>query len=294
MIYIVYTVLFFNLLIIIFKFFEKYKVDNLQALIINYFTAAACGYFSLKFSLKNDYLLSYVFSAPWVYYSILIGFIFIVVFNFYAYGTQKVGIAVTTIANKMSLIIPVCLALILYPDDKITLFKALGFILALIGIYLSSTDGGKLKFNKKYLWLIILVFVGQGISDFLFMHSEPLLINPAEEMKFFITLFLMAGLSGIIILIGKSFYSSVKIQAKSIIWGIIFGIPNFFSLYFFLQALSSDILNKSVIISLTSIGVVVSSAIIGIVFYRELLSRYNWIGIIFALTAIGVIRLFAS
>ena len=286
MMYVVYTVLFFNLLIIIFKLFEKYKVDNLQALIVNYFTAAACGYFLLK----DDYSLSYVFSAPWVYYSILIGFIFIVVFNFYAFGTQKVGIAVTTVANKMSLIIPVCAALILYPNDKITLLKGLGFILALIGIYLSSTNNGKLKFNKKYLWLIILVFVGQGISDSLFMHSS-LLLKPGEDMKFFITLFLMAGLSGIVILLVKSFYSSVKIYAKNVIWGIIFGIPNFFSLYFFLEALSSGTLNKSVIFPLTSIGVVVSSAIIGIVFYRELLSRYNWIGIMFALAAIGVFSL---
>jgi len=286
MIYIVYTVLFFNLLIIIFKLFEKYKVDNLQALIVNYFTAAACGYFLLK----DDYSFSYVFSSPWVYYSILIGFIFIVVFNFYAFGTQKVGIAVTTVANKMSLIIPVCAALILYPDDKITLLKGLGFVLALIGIYLSSTNNGKLKFNKKYLWLIVLVFVGQGISDSLFMHSS-LLLKPGEDMKFFITLFLMAGLSGIVILLVKSFYSPVKIQAKNFIWGIIFGIPNFFSLYFFLEALSSGTLNKSVIFPLTSIGVVVSSAIIGIVFYRELLSRYNWIGIMFALAAIGVFSL---
>ena len=286
MIYIVYTVLFFNLLIIIFKFFEKYKVDNLQALIVNYFTAAGCGYFLLK----DDYSLSYVFSAPWVYYSILIGFIFIVVFNFYAYGTQKVGVAVTTVANKMSLIIPVCAALILYPEDKITLLKVIGFTLALIGIYLSSTDGGKLKFNKKYLWLIILVFVGQGISDSLFSHSS-LLLKPGEEMKFFITLFLMAGLSGIVILCGKSFYSTVKIQAKSFLWGIVFGVPNFFSLYFFLEALSSDTLNKSIIFPLTSIGVVISSAIIGIVFYKELLSRSNWIGIMFALAAIGVFSL---
>lgn len=286
MIYVVYTVLFFNLLIIIFKLFEKYKVDNLQALIVNYFTAAACGYFLLK----DDYSISYVFSSTWVYYSIFIGFIFIVVFNFYAYGTQKVGIAVTTVANKMSLIIPVCAALILYPNDKITLLKGLGFILALIGIYLSSTNNGKLKFNKKYLWLIILVFVGQGISDSLFMHSS-LLLKPGEDMKFFITLFLMAGLSGIVILLVKSFYSSVKIHAKNVIWGIIFGIPNFFSLYFFLEALSSDTINKSVIFPLTSIGVVVSSAIIGIVFYKELLSRYNWIGIMFALAAIGVFSL---
>ena len=226
-------------------------------------------------------------SAPWAYYSIIIGFIFIVVFNFYAYGTQKVGISVTTVANKMSLIIPVCAALILYPDDKLTLLKTTGFILALIAIYLSATKGGKLNFNKKYLWLIVLVFVGQGISDTLFSHSS-LLLKPGEDMKFFITLFLMAGLSGIAILIGKSFYSPVKIEAKNFLWGIIFGIPNFFSLYFFLEALSSESMKKSVVFPLVSMGVVIISAIIGIIFYKENLSKSNWVGIFFALASIAV------
>ena len=87
------------------------------------------------------------------------------VFNFYAFGTQKVGIAVTTVANKMSLVIPVAAALIIYPEDQISTGKIIGFVLALIGIYLASTKGGKLSFNIKYLWLIILVFVGQGIAD---------------------------------------------------------------------------------------------------------------------------------
>jgi len=283
MIYILYTVLLFNILIVVFKFFEKFKVDNLQGLIINYFTAALCGYFLLK----DDYSISYVLSAPWAHYSIIIGFIFIVVFNFYAYGTQKVGISVTTVANKMSLIIPVCAALILYPDDKLTLLKTTGFILALIAIYLSATKGGKLNFNKKYLWLIVLVFVGQGISDTLFSHSS-LLLKPGEDMKFFITLFLMAGLSGIAILIGKSFYSPVKIEAKNFLWGIIFGIPNFFSLYFFLEALSSESMKKSVVFPLVSMGVVIISAIIGIIFYKENLSKSNWVGIFFALASIAV------
>ena len=55
MINIIYTILLFNILIIVFKMFEKYKVDNLQGLIINYLTAAICSYFFLEqdFSINN-------------------------------------------------------------------------------------------------------------------------------------------------------------------------------------------------------------------------------------------------
>ena len=79
-------------------------------------------------------------------------------FNLYSLGIQKVGISVTTVANKMSLIIPVCVALLVYPDESLSKYKGIAFVLAIIGIYLSSTKSGKLNFNKKYLWLIFFSF----------------------------------------------------------------------------------------------------------------------------------------
>ncbi len=288
MIYIIYTVLLFNLLIVIFKFFEKFKVDNLQALIFNYFTAAVCGYIFLE----NSISLSTIVNAPWIYHAMILGFLFIIVFNFYAFGTQKVGIAVSTVANKMSLIIPVSVVLIMDPGDHLTVLKGIGFLLALIGIYLASTNNGQLSFNKKYLWLILLIFIGQGISDSIFNDSKDY-FKEGEDMQFFIALFMMAGLSGLLILAGKSVRASPKLEVKNIVWGIIFGVPNFFSLFYFLEALKLFNVsgNTSIVFPLVSMGVVVSSAVIGILFFKEKLSAGNWLGIIFAIASIAVFSL---
>lgn len=283
MIYILYTIVVFNLLIIIFKFFDKYNVDNLQALIVNYFTAAICGF---VFS-EKEITLNYVISAPWVYHAMAIGFLFIVVFNFYAFGTQKVGIAITTVANKMSLVIPVAFALLVDPSDKISVVKVIGFILALLGIYLSSTNNGKLSFNKKYLWLILLVFFGQGIADAIFSDSKSL-IAKGEDMQYFIVLFIIAGISGLLILLTKSIKQKAKIEAKNILWGIILGVPNFFSLLFMLRALKTPNLNVSQVYPMVSMGVVVLSAIVGLVIYKEKISKSNWLGILLAVGAIAI------
>lgn len=283
MIYVALTIVTFNIVIIIFKFFAKFKIDNLQALIVNYITAATMGYFLSEKSIDVQYILN----SPWIYHAMTIGFLFIVVFNFYAFGTQKVGIAITTVANKMSLVIPVAAALLLYPDDSISVAKVIGFILALIGLYLSSTKGGKLSFNKKYLWLILLVFVGQGIADSIFNDSKTLL-QPGEDMLYFIVLFIIAAISGLLILLGKSVASPPKFELKNVLWGIILGVPNFFSLLFMLKALSSPGMQASIIFPLVSMGVIVLSSIIGIFLYKEKLSKGNWIGILFAIAAIGV------
>lgn len=283
MAYILYTILVFNLLIIIFKFFAKYNVNNLQALIVNYFVAAGCG---ILFS-KDEFSFNYVIHSNWLYHAIAIGFLFIVVFNFYAFGTQKVGIAITTVANKMSLVIPVAISLLIDPSDKISLTKIIGFILALIGIYLSSTTNGKLSFNKKYLWLILLVFFGQGIADAIFSNSKSL-VPAGEDMQYFVVLFIIAGLSGLVILIVQSLKKPPKFHAKNIVWGIILGIPNFFSLLFMLRALKTPQLNVSQVYPLVSMGVVVVSAFIGLIIYKEKILRSNWIGIILAVCSIAI------
>ena len=138
MINIIYTILLFNVLIIVFKMFEKYNVDNLQALIVNYITAGICSYFLLE----SSFSVVEILNSDWLYHAILIGALFMIVFNFYAYGIQKVGISISTVANKMSLIIPVCAALLLYPKtETFTYLKGIAFFLALAGIYLSSTNG---------------------------------------------------------------------------------------------------------------------------------------------------------
>jgi len=283
MINIIYTILLFNILIIVFKMFERYKVDNLQGLIVNYLTAAGCSYFFLE----QDFSLNHVLNSEWIYHAMIIGTLFIIVFNFYAFGTQKVGISVTTVSNKMSLIIPVCAALILYPNEEFTSLKGIAFFLALVGIYLSSTKKGKLSFNKKYLWLIILVFIGQGISDAIFNDFAQKFPNEGGYL-FFMTLFFFASISGILILSGKSIISNNTLQLKSLFWGIIFGIPNFFSLVFFLEALDDRELSSSIVFPLVSMGVIVSSSIIGMILFKEKLSKNNWIGILLSICAIYI------
>jgi len=279
------TILAFNILIVFFKLFHRFGVDNLQALIVNYFVAGSCGlYFS-----DQDFSIDYVLHAPWIFHAVAIGILFIVTFNLYATGTQKVGIAITTIANKLSLFIPVGFALILYPNEDLTLVKVIGFVLAVVGIYLSSTTGKKLSFDKSYLWLIILVFIGQGLADTIFNNAQRTVVNEADAGLFFMCLLLIAGISGILILLGKSVQQKPKLEFKNLLAGIVFGLPNFASLIFFFNALESSGFEASQVFPVVSMGVVVGSALVGLLLFKEKLTTMNWVGLGFAVISIYVI-----
>ena len=284
MINIIASILLFNILIIGFKIFEKYKVNNLVALIVNYLTGAFCSYYYLE----SDFTIEYIFQADWLYHAIAIGALFIIVFNLYSLGIQKVGISTTTIANKMSVIIPVGVALTLYPENNFDILKAVAFLLALFGIYLSVTKEKKLALNKKYLGLILFVFLGQGISDATFNDFAQSFNNvfKKETFLFFMTLFLAASIVGIIIHLGSFFKNSKKISFKDILSGIFFGIPNFFCLFFFLKALKISSISSAEVFAIVSIGVVILSSLIGLVIFKEKLTKNNWIGILLSICSI--------
>jgi len=285
MVDILLTIISFNILIVLFKLFHKYGVDNLQALIINYFVAGTCGLFYSN----QEFSLNYVLNAPWIYHAAAIGILFIVTFNLYAIGTQKVGIAITTIANKLSLFVPVGFALILYPNEELTYIKVIGFVLAVIGIYLSSTKKKKLSFDKSYLWLIILVFLGQGIADTIFNNAQKTVVNKADAGLFFMSLLLIAGFSGILILLGKSIKQKPVLDLKNLVGGVLLGIPNFASLIFFFNALESSGFEASQVFPVVSMGVVAGSALVGLLLFKEKLTLMNWLGLGFSVVSIFVI-----
>ena len=150
---------------------------------------------------------------------------------------------------------------------------------------MASTKSGKLIFDKKYLWLIILVFLGQGISDAIFNDFSQKYPSNGGYL-FFMVLFFIASITGIIILTFKGIRKKKKLEIKSIFWGVMFGVPNFFSLVFFLRSLAS--IDSYIVFPLVSTGVVVSSSLIGFFIFNENLSRDNWIGILLSVCAIYI------
>jgi drug/metabolite transporter (DMT)-like permease len=274
------------MMLIIFKYFELFKVNNLQAIIVNYFTA---GFLAIALdNNQSEISLTKVLNADYIPQAFVIGVLFIITFNLVAYGTQKIGIAITTVANKMSMIIPVLAGLFLFNEDK-DLIKIAGVLLAVFAIYYSSTKNGKLSFDKKYLLIIILIFIGQGLADSTLKWAQEKTLNESNNGTFFASTFIIAALMGSLFLIYETIKGQHKFKLKNILWGIILGIPNYFTLYFFVKALSSDVFQSSQIFPIVNMGVIIITAISGIILFKEQLSRSNWLGILLAVVAISLI-----
>jgi drug/metabolite transporter (DMT)-like permease len=287
MIDILLGILCFNVILIGFKLLARYQVDNLQAITFNYLTAGL-----LSFTLAPEIpAIAELVKADWFFYAVGVGVMFVTVFNLLALAAQKIGMAISTVANKMSMVIPILAAILLFEGETISFVKIMGVILALAGVFFTTTKGGKLNFDIKYLWLILIIFFGQGLADVLFNCAKEWYIDTSLNGVFFIVIFLSAGTVGLITLGTKLIRGTSAFQPKSILWGIGLGVPNFLTLWFYFRSLESGELEVSQANPLYNIGVVIFSALIGWLFFKEKLSLANWIGVLLSIASIAAIML---
>ena len=274
----------------LFKYFGKYQVNNLQAIIINYFTAGSLAAVitntnGLPINFQHIVLSNYI--VP----SLIIGLLFIITFNLLAYGTQKIGIAISTVANKMSMIVPVIIGIYLF-KEAIGVFKLIGIFLAISAIYMTSTKSGKLSFDKKFMPIILLIFLGQGIADGTLSWTQKFTLSTENTSLFFASTFFSAGTFGCLFLVYDLMVKKIQFQAKSILWGIALGVPNYLTLHFFIRSLQSPILESSQVFPVVNMGIIILSAISGIILFKEKLTPLNWSGIAIAIIAISFISFF--
>jgi len=282
MTYLLLSVLFTTSLFLIFKVFERYKINNFQAIVFNYMTAGLLCFGFIGESIN----VNQITSEEWFPSTLFIGFLFISLFNLMAFSAQKVGIAITSVATKISLCIPVLFGF-WYFGDSMKFFKVLGIILALLSIYFTSKKEEKQKSVNPILFVVpIILFFGSGILDVTLIYSLETydLVNRGLELQFSSVLYSIAALLGVPILLYRHFTID-KIKKKNIIAGICLGIPNVLSIVFFLKCLN-NYPESTFIFPINNMGIVATSAIFASLLFKEHLTRINWLGITIAMMSI--------
>jgi len=204
---------------------------------------------------------------------------------------QVSGVSVASVATKMSLAIPVVMGMLLY-GEQLSALQIIGIVLALVAVYLASVKVKSIRINRKALILPLLVFLGSGIIDTSIQYFEEIHLTDQEIPVFSSMIFGFAALTGLIFIGMKAVKTPLKINLKNIVGGIALGVPNYFSIYFLIRALRSDILSSAAIFTLNNVAIVMFSTIFGILLFKEKLSLKNWGGVALAILSIILVALF--
>jgi drug/metabolite transporter (DMT)-like permease len=277
------------LVAVIFKYFSTFKIDVLQAIVVNYFTCVitasiAIGDFSYLQGLGHQ---------SWLLYAAIMGFFFFVIFKVIAQTVEHHGVMVSSTAQKLSLIMPVLVAIFFF-KESVTLYKTLGICFAIAAVFFVSYKKGNGNNDlEKKSWIIflpILTWIGSSFVDVSLYLIDKLQIAPNAGLKFTSALFLFAGLSGAIVLAYNIVTKKSSLDLKSLAAGVVLGIPNFFSIYLVLKLLE-DGWNGSVVFPLLNVSIILISALLGVLVFKEDFNQRKGIGFIFALAAIILLAL---
>ena len=264
------------------RLFERFRLDNHQALMWNYVFATVTGFLMCKQFDTPTQLLT----EPWFGLSLITGFWFIFTYILMTASTQRSGVTVTSLSSKLSVVLPTLAGVILF-SEKLNLVASTGIVLALVALVLVVGGKGKTDKPNKTNWLLpILIFFGTGTGDILMKLTEQK--NTAPDMSFMIAfIYMVALLFGVLLVAFDLIRKKSRWQWKSAIGGIGLGVINYFSTYFVYQAMRQ--FDNVVLFPIYNIGVVSLTALTGWLLFKEKLTWKNYIGLAIAIIAVILI-----
>lgn len=286
MIYLVLSILISSLLFVIFKLFDVFKINTLQAIVVNYVIALSFGLATSTSSLS----IVEIPKQPWFLGAFCLGFLFILVFNVMGITAQKNGLSVASVAGKMSVVIPVVFGVFIY-NESVGFLKVIGILLALIAVYLSSAKSDTTPVKFKNLVFPLLLFVGSGCIDAGLKYVESTSVSDAAVPMFLATIFGCAFVLGVFVVVIQMINGKFQFQFKNILGGIALGIPNYYSMEFLIKALQTEGMESSTLFTINNVSVVIFTTIFALVFFKEKLIKKNWIGLGLAVVSILLVAL---
>lgn len=280
MIYLCLAILCSSIINLIFKKFGHFKIHTLTAIVFNYITCSILGQL-----LSSNFVFSSSHSqSPYFWFALALGTIFILIFFCMAKTTEIFGVGVNAVSAKMGFIFPT-LFFIIYLKEVPHLLQWAAIAVAIIAILLIVPKSRSTKTGSNILFPI-LVFIGSGIIDSSIKWIDIHYMKNASALMASTTIFTSAAIIGLGILIFKHQH----INTRNIIAGIILGVPNLFSIYFLIMAISD--LNKmstGLFFATNNMGVILISTLAAVIFMHEKLTKKQILGLGLSLVSIFII-----
>lgn len=277
----------------IFKAVGRLKIELFPVVVINYLTCFLLG----NLLLGSEHVLNMkIMQLPGFFPTASMGLIFVGTFVLMGHSTHKAGASMSAMASKMSVVIPVLVAVV-FLGESIGIKGIAGVILALVSVYLvssgssssssagsTSTSVSRVRFDP----ILLLVFMGSGMVD-----TGLNLIKYADFKGFnnlqFATI-TFGGAAVIALMISVFQFDRWKLfllqgSSKGLILGVLLGAINYFSIVAMYAAIDAYEGKTGVFFTLNNIGVLLLTIILGY-FLGEKYKSKTLFGVVFAIIAI--------
>lgn len=282
MIYVLLSVVCSVLVSVLLKLARRLSIDVGQAIAWNYVATSALT--ALVFRPSLSVLSSS--QAPWLGF-IGLGLLLPLIFLALAASVSSAGIVRTDAAQRLSLLISLLAAFLLF-GETLSVAKGAGIALGLVALACmvwrgapANQGGGE----RSWLWPLV-VFAGFGAIDILFKRVAAAGTPFAASLQ---AMFALALVVSLIILLWRRWHDRTFFTLRDAMAGLLLGLANFGNIVFYVRGHQALPDHPSLVFASMNLGVVTLGALVGTLAFRERLSWLNGVGVVLALGAIGVI-----
>ncbi len=257
------------------KLARNKELSIIPILTVNYLTAAFISGFQI------EHLETVTQAAPvTVIFAFLTGSLFIINFFLYSFSLHNNGVGVSVAAMRLSLVLPVIVSLFWY-KEFVNTFNYIGIVIVFIALFLLLPKLQMKGQQKVFSHSLLLLFILNGLVDILLKVYDREFTTALPKEAFLALIFSSAFFLGLGYLAVKG---NIGFTRKHVMYGILVGIVNLYSSYFILLAL--EMLEGALVFSLSNILNVLLGTLLGIFYWKDVLSRTQIVGLIAAIIAI--------
>lgn len=233
---------------------------------------------------------------------VALGVLLPLVFVILGRAISMAGIIKADAAQRLSLIIPIIAAAVLF-GEVISPIRGFGLFTGLLALaalviksptadlnYVSHTQPqvstqsqATLSKFSATLWLMG-VFLGYGVIDVLFKHVAKQ--GAAFPLTLFVSFSLAALFLGLYLILQKTQW-----QPKALLFGLVLGALNVGNIYAYIRAHQVLSESPSLVFTGMNVGVIVVATLVGAIIFHEKLSKLNMLGLILAVVSAGILFL---
>ena len=266
---------------VLLKILRQRDIDIRQTIVAGYPVAFLLTWFLLKPDVSGMSDLG----GAWAII-IGLGVLLPAVFIILGRAIEAVGMVATDAAQRLSLIIPIVAAFLLF-GEVLTGIRVFGLLLGFLalGALIYRPQQGEISKQAKHtpLWLFG-VWAGYGIIDILFKQVAK------QGAAFPLTLFVSFGLAGLLLLI-YLLIMRVRWQGNALAAGILLGALNMGNIYAYIRAHQVLSESPSIVFTGMNVGVIAVATLIGVGVFKESLNRINILGLLLAICCVAVLFL---
>ena len=198
------------------------------------------------------------------------------------FNIRRNGVVLSSTFMKLGLLVSIIVSVVFFREMP-TALQLTGFALAVAAIILINfkRESGNSGGFKAGLFLLLL---GGGLGDSMAKIFEEL-GNPALESQFLVYTFAAALTLCTALMIAKK----QRPGKWEIIYGLLIGVPNYFSAKFLLAALET--VPAVIVYPVCSVATILVVTVTGVLVFRERLEKRQWAGMGLILIALALLNI---